>query len=60
MLASGEQPNAVTYTSLLIMWTRSRLPVAKERILAVSALTITSNIGLREVITNPPRLSFVF
>ena len=37
MLGSGEQPNAVTYTLLLIMWTRSRLPVAKERILAVSA-----------------------
>ena len=38
MLVSGEQPNAVTYTSLLIMWSKSRLPEAKENILRVRDL----------------------
>ena len=38
MVLNGEQPNAVTYTSLLIMWSKSRLPIAKERILSVGII----------------------
>jgi hypothetical protein len=35
MLASGEHPTAVTYTSLLIMWSKSRNSHAKDRILEI-------------------------
>jgi hypothetical protein len=35
MIASGTQPNAVTYTSLLLLWSNSQLSCTKDKVLEV-------------------------